>query len=334
QFAAARQAQSARDGRASRLLVFCGGADATGETLKALVAIGRLDRADLAVDVVIGQANPHRAAIEAACRDQTGTTLYCQVEDMAARMAAADLFVGAGGTSSWERCCLGLPAVVWAVADNQVAQSEALARAGAQLYLGPAREVTAERLAVLIDEVLRQPALLVHLAGQAQALVDGQGAARVASHLLATALQLRRAGPADSASIYAWRNHPDSRRHAFDPTEIDRASHERWFAAVLADPNRELLVAEQDDRPVGVLRYDIKAGLAAVSVYLVPGLAGQGWGKRLLLAGEGWLREMRPEVQTCEAEIAAGNAVSLAVFRATGFMPYRSVLRKELHDQR
>jgi UDP-2,4-diacetamido-2,4,6-trideoxy-beta-L-altropyranose hydrolase len=185
QFAAARQALPARVGQVYRLLVFCGGADATGETLKALAAIGKLGRADLAVDVVIGQANPHRVAIEAACRALPDISLYCQVDDMAARMSAADLFVGAGGTSSWERCALGLPALVIATADNQVVQSEALARAGAQLYLGPAQSVTPERLSRLLGEILNLPDLLVHMAEQGQMLVDGMGVERVMKFMLA-----------------------------------------------------------------------------------------------------------------------------------------------------
>lgn len=180
QFAAARQTLAERDGKVRRLLVFCGGADATGETLKALAAIEKLARTDLAVDVVIGAANPHRAAIEKACRERAGTTLYCQVTDMAAHMAAADLFVGVGGTSSWERCCMGLPAVVWASAENQVAQSEALAIFGAHLYLGSLPSDIEAKLAPILDDLFKRPSLLMQMSQLAKDLVDGFGAGRVA----------------------------------------------------------------------------------------------------------------------------------------------------------
>ena len=154
QFAAERRRLRPREGKLARLLVFFGGTDAGGETLKALEAIRLLGRPDLAADVVIGQDNPHRATIEAACHALLGATLHCQVGNMASLMAAADLFIGAGGTSSWERCCIGLPALVIATADNQIAQAEALARAGAQLYLGPAQSVTGERLARTLEAML------------------------------------------------------------------------------------------------------------------------------------------------------------------------------------
>ncbi len=333
QFAAARQRMHAREGRVARLLVFFGGTDVGGETLKALEAIRMLGRPELAVDCVIGQANPHRAAIEAACHALPNATLYCQVDDMASRMAAADLFVGAGGTSSWERCCLGLPALVIATADNQIAQAEAIARAGAQLCLGAAQSVGTEHLARMIGAVLGLPELLAHMGERGQSLADGHGVGRVADRLLADELRLRRAGTDDSAAIHAWRNHPDTRRHALDPAEIDQANHEGWFLAVLADPNRELLIAEHGGHPVGVLRYDITAGRALVSIYLVPGLAGKGWGRRLLLAGEDWLRKERPDVVVCDAEITAANTASLALFSDAGFRLHCATVRKDIHGK-
>ncbi|MCX7628514.1 MAG: UDP-2,4-diacetamido-2,4,6-trideoxy-beta-L-altropyranose hydrolase [Methylophilaceae bacterium] len=329
QFAAARATLRPRDGRVARILVFFGGADAGGATLKALQAIRQLGRDDLAVDVVIGATNPHRAAIEAAYQALPGAVLRCQVEDMAARMAAADLFVGAGGISSWERCCLGLPALVMATADNQVTQSELLARVGAQIYLGPSSSIEVDGLARWIESLMALPDTLIHMAEQGKSLVDGRGVNRVADHLLADALLLRRAEATDSAAIHRWRNHPDTRRHAGDPAEIDFERHERWFSRVLADPDRLLLIAERDGQPIGVLRYDIENGLGTVSIYVVPGLAGQGWGRRLLIAGERWLRRARPDVTACVAEVLADNAASVALFQGLGFQPQRTVFRKD-----
>lgn len=183
QFAAAREKLKLRDGRVARLLVFCGGADPNGLTLKVLEAIRRLDRPDLAVDVVVGRANPHRDAIAAACRLLPNTRLDVQVETMAHLMSEADLFVGAGGTTSWERCCLALPGIVMATADNQEAQSERLARAGAQLYLGRAEELTVDRLVITLKEILQQPARLAQMAEQSSHLTDGMGTATVVRHM-------------------------------------------------------------------------------------------------------------------------------------------------------
>lgn len=335
-FAAARGARPPREGRVARLLLFFGGADAEGETLKALAALDLLGRQDIDVDVVIGAANPHRAAIAAASAARPRTALHIQAENMAELMAAADLCLGAGGGACWERCCVGLPALVVATAANQIEQCRALAEAGAHVYLGAAAGVDAARWASALAWLLELPELLAHLSRQGWNLVDGEGARRVANPLLAGQLTPRRATAEDSAALLAWRNHPDTRRLSFDPEVIAAATHERWFAAVLADPDRELLIVERAGAPLGVLRYDIATGSAAgrarVSVYLVPGLAGQGWGARLLLAGETWLRRHRPDACTLEAEIAAANVASVRAFQAAGFASDRALFRKELHD--
>lgn len=339
-FAAARRARSPRDGRVVRLLLFFGGADAEGETMKALAALDLLGRQYLDVDVVIGAANPHRAAIAAACAARPRTALHIQAENMAELMAAADLCLGAGGGACWERCCVGLPALVVATAANQIEQCHALAAAGAHVYLGAAAGVDAARWAGALAWLLELPELLAHLSRQGWNLVDGEGARRVANPLLAGQLTPRRATAEDSAALLAWRNHPDTRRLSFDTAEIASATHERWLAAVLADPDRELLIVERAGAPLGVLRYDIAtgsatgsaAGRARVSVYLVPGLAGQGWGARLLLAGETWLRRHRPDARALEAEIAAANVASARAFQAAGFATDRTLFRKELHD--
>ena len=293
-----------------------------------------LGRQDIAVDVVLGQANPHRQNIEMACRDLSNVTLHHQIENMAELMAAADLFIGAGGTSSWERCCLGLPALVLATADNQITQSVTLGHAGAHLYLGLASSVNMEHLAQLIDEILQLPELLIHTAKCGQDIVDGRGTARVANSMKSFwPIDLRHAKLADSRSLLLGAITPDTRRHSLDPAEIAWDSHERWFTAVLADPNRELLIAEQRGQPVGVLRYDIEAGRAHISVYLVPGLAGQGLGARLLLAGEEWLRTRHPEIRILEAQIRPSNTASLGVFQSAGFAHDHTVLKKNIHDQ-
>ena len=226
QFAARR---APRDRRAvRRILVSFGGADAGGETLKALAAIARLAGTPPAVDVVIGQANPHRAAIEQACQALPAARLHGQVEDMAALMAAADLAIGAGGTTSWERCCLGLPCLTIAIADNQLAPAAALAEAGGQLYLGASAQVSEDRLASALASAIALPELRAHLSRRGMELVDGRGVDRVANHLLVDRVHLRAARVEDSAALHTWRNHPDVRAQSFSdeaipPEEIGRA---------------------------------------------------------------------------------------------------------------
>jgi UDP-2,4-diacetamido-2,4,6-trideoxy-beta-L-altropyranose hydrolase len=135
-----------RDGKIRRILVFFGGSDPTNETKKALEAIKLLNRPEIAIDVVVGAANPHQEEIKYICSEMPNTTYHCQVENMVELMAAADLAIGAGGATTWERLYLELPTIAIAVAENQVETLEALGDAQMVLYVGESYTLEVGRL--------------------------------------------------------------------------------------------------------------------------------------------------------------------------------------------
>lgn len=109
-----------RNGNIKNIFVFFGGIDITNETMKTLRAIILLKQKDIVVNVVVGKNNPYKESIEKFCRKYDNINYYCQVDNMAELMNEADLAIGAGGTTTWERCFLGLPSLVIAVAENQI----------------------------------------------------------------------------------------------------------------------------------------------------------------------------------------------------------------------
>jgi UDP-2,4-diacetamido-2,4,6-trideoxy-beta-L-altropyranose hydrolase len=321
EFAEVRARARRRGGPTRRLLCFFGAADAANATGLALDALALLARPGLAIDVVVGAANPWRAQIEQQCASLPQTRFLCQVETMAELMQAADLCVGAGGSASWERCCLGLPSLVLTVADNQVEVARALDALGCLRYLGRAAETGAAALARALAELLDDDEVLRAMGARGAALVDGRGAARVAAALQAAAVSLRRATLDDQARLLAWRNAPEVRAASFDPRMLTREEHQRWLRAVLADPARHLLVAELGGQPVAVLRYDVAGAEAEVSIFLLPGLAGRGIGTAVLRAGSRWLQGVLPQTGSVRARILPSNPASRAAFRKAGYQP-------------
>ncbi len=156
EFHQAKKTLRKRDGKIRRILVFFGGSDPTNETKKALEAIKQLNRPEIAVDVVVGTANPYQEEIKQICSEMPNTTYHCQVENMAELMAAADLAIGAGGATTWERLYLELPTIAIAVAENQVETLEALGKEGVVWYIGKSVGVNQEdlyrKIRVLIKE--------------------------------------------------------------------------------------------------------------------------------------------------------------------------------------
>ncbi|MFC5700867.1 UDP-2,4-diacetamido-2,4,6-trideoxy-beta-L-altropyranose hydrolase [Cohnella faecalis] len=146
EFQNARKNARTRSGSVRRILVFFGGSDPTNETEKALKAIKRLQQSDILVDVVVGGSNNRRQHIEALCSQMANVHFHCQIDYMSELMAKADLAIGAGGSATWERCYLGLPALVVTTAANQVEVTEAVSRAGALIYLGHFEQVSAQTI--------------------------------------------------------------------------------------------------------------------------------------------------------------------------------------------
>jgi UDP-2,4-diacetamido-2,4,6-trideoxy-beta-L-altropyranose hydrolase len=310
-----------------RVLVSLGGSDSHNVTSRVISALEGVDAETLKVDVVVGQSNPLRDEIEKKCNLLANFNFHCQVSNMATLIANADLVIGAGGITTWERCCLGVPSLVITIADNQVRSTEALAKDGYVIYLGDQAGISTENLQATINCVLNNDALRNYMGRRSQSLVDGQGAARVINTLFSKPISLRAATSEDSEKVFTWRNEPEVRRVSMNPAEIDRDSHELWFQQKLKDPDAAFLIGEAEGEPVGVLRYEMKGELATVSIYLAPDKRGQGFGSKILAAGKQWLQKHQPHVKTIEAQILHQNKSSWSVFQKSGYEEALSVFR-------
>nr|WP_242518808.1 UDP-2,4-diacetamido-2,4,6-trideoxy-beta-L-altropyranose hydrolase [Halochromatium roseum] len=162
-----------------RVLIFLGGTDLDDLSGRALEALSAPDLAALSVDLVIGANNPHRERLTALAQTRGNTQLHPPRPHLADLMAEADLAIGAGGTTTWERCCLGLPSLVISIAENQRPACEALAAAGVIAYLGHQDSVTTERLRDAIQTLRNDAQQRQRLSAVSAACVDGSGARRV-----------------------------------------------------------------------------------------------------------------------------------------------------------
>lgn len=314
--------------RPERLLVFLGGVDAGGYTRLALEALALSSLRDCAADIVVGRTNPAAEWIREYCARHPAQRFHQQVGNMAELMLAADLSIGAGGSTTWERACLGLPAVILVVAENQRPSAQAMQDAG-KAWVVDGAGLDAAALARQLDAIAADPARLEQVSRLNLELADGRGAERVARRMLAPELLLRRARADDMRPVYDWRNDEGTRRHSHSSAVIPYQDHQRWFTRVLADPQRALLIAEDQGRPVGVLRYDVAEERALVSIYLVPGCGGAGYGPAILSAGSRWLAAEYPQVGIVVGEVLDANVASHRAFREAGY-----AFRNQVYEQR
>lgn len=311
----------------TRIFVYCGGVDLPGLTLRALIATETIWQNRIRIDVVVGSSNPHSSDIAEWCQGRDWVNLHNGCSDMAQLMASADLAVGAGGSTSWERCCLGLPSIIVALADNQKPGGEAMGKAGASIYLGDCEFLMDEELVGALRLLGHNDALRSHIANVARALVDGKGADRVINYMYGAKIKLRRATTDDCDNLWQWRNAEENRRYAHNTSVIAFPDHQKWFSNVLKSSDQDLLIGEVDGVPVGVLRFDHYETASTISIYLVPNHAGRGEGTQLLLAGSRWMAEFHPSVIAIDADILYENTASRQAFSAAGYLPFAETLR-------
>jgi len=183
QFALSRANMRVRTGPVRRILVLFGGGDSSAAVMLAVSALRRLNRQDIAVDVVVGTAD--RTAPGCVRAELPWAKVYDRVANVAGLMAAADLGCGAAGSSTWERCCLGLPSLVISLATNQERIGVAAEEAGVARYLGRLTDVSIMSLEHAFREVIDAPSVLSRMSARGMALVDGHGAVRVAEAMMA-----------------------------------------------------------------------------------------------------------------------------------------------------
>lgn len=163
------------------ILITFGGTDRTSLILEVLSGLDQSQH-DFQVDVVLGNQTQLKTLEKNKLDYQYLTCkLYCDVEDMAQMMLRADLAIAAGGTTSWERCCLGLPTFLVVLAPNQEKISENLNTVGAVVNLGSCEKVSASVLTDTLKNFSMEKQ--VAMINQAQKVCDGKGSETVVSYL-------------------------------------------------------------------------------------------------------------------------------------------------------
>lgn len=308
---------------APRLLVNFGAADPTNAVSQALETLDEV-APEVKVDIVLGPAAPHLNEIrERVGRVRERIQLHVGTDDMPDLIAVAGLAIGAGGVSAWERCCLGMPSILAATADNQVQTIEAISAAGAATRV----ELSERQLAEALTRLLSDSEARQEMSVKAAALCDGRGLYRIGMRLEADIaakdgepVTLRPARKADSAIMLQWQSHPVTRRFSHNSEPPNSEAHHRWVAERLLDPDCLFNIVEHRGVPAGVVRLDRRPvdGRAEermlVSILTAPEKHGVGIGNAALALA----RLLAPEAQF-KAEVLPDNKASHALFKKAGY---------------
>jgi UDP-2,4-diacetamido-2,4,6-trideoxy-beta-L-altropyranose hydrolase len=319
EYAAFRQTLPARDGKVRRVLVFFGGSDPQNMTGMALESLSHPNLSHLEVNIVVGANNPYRKSIEQQISNRPFTTLYESRPHLADLMAQADLALGAGGATTWERMCLGLPSVVISIAENQLPASEALAKENLIHYVGHFSGIKVEHLTQTLKQKIQDTKRNVELSTQNQIQVDGHGALRLVEVLCPSVtndIRLRPACEEDIILYYNWANNPDVRKNMVNTAPISWIAYQAWFSGKLHDANSRLFVLEVSGLPVGQIQFDKEGDEARINYSLDVLIRGRGWASRLVALGADLMQQIEPI--RLRADVEAKNEASSAMFLRIG----------------
>lgn len=161
---------------ATKVLVTLGGSDPDNVTTRVLGGLRQIE--DIEVVVVVGGGNSHRAVLESLVIDCNATTPWIRMvidaTNMPELMAWADVGITAGGSTLWELCFMGLPALMLVLAPNQEPAVRALHATGVAEWV-PSPEAVAPALNALLPDAARRG----RMSEAERHLVDGRGVDRV-----------------------------------------------------------------------------------------------------------------------------------------------------------
>ena len=311
-----------------KIVIFFGGVDPFAHTAMALDVLQDPEFSGIEAAVVIGSQNKHAQAIADAARQRRKTSVFTGLPHLAELLSTADLAIGAGGVSMWERMCLGVPSIVFSIAHNQRESCEQAAVIGSVKYISGCDSRARNELKKALRQCVSDSEMLTRMADRCSSLVDGLGVDRVAEHLFqteTTLLSLRRAERGDLEFYFDLVNDPLVRYNSIKTDPISRDEHRKWFQEKLRDKNAHLFVLTAGRLPVGQVRLDEKDGSANLDYAVDPDFRGRGWGTVLL--GQAVHYAWRQGIKSITADVKEANIPSCKVLSKSGFKELSTINR-------
>jgi UDP-2,4-diacetamido-2,4,6-trideoxy-beta-L-altropyranose hydrolase len=312
--------------KVQHILVSMGGTDPDNVTeiiLKGLflVSWSRI----VTVDIVLGDKAPHIKAIkEINNSDSIKINVITNTNNMAKLMLNADIAFGAGGTTTWERCCLGLPSLLVISAENQVDIVNNLQSDGVIINLGWHSKLESLNIKELVEKLIEDNRALLSMSKKGFNVCDGLGTQRVASNLekyltiANKSVALRPATLGDTEVIFKWQVSHDTRRYFINTIPPTYDEHRKWMKQKIQNNKDYFNIILFSGVPSGVLRIekvdDYHDGYL-ISILVAPEFRSKGVGKSALILARDFLPKSK-----FYAEVSKENKASINLFLNAGYI--------------
>lgn len=167
----------------SDVMISAGGSDPEGITERLMITLCP-QWTDIRFHFIVGTLNPRIGNIKALVTNNI--ILHIDEKDMAGLMQICDIAISAAGTTLYELCAMGIPTIMYTLADNQIFAAKEFEGQGIMCNAGDCRndEEFAERMGNIFGKLICDKSLRMDLSMKMQKLVDGRGAERIVKELL------------------------------------------------------------------------------------------------------------------------------------------------------
>lgn len=275
-----------------KVLVTMGGIDSSNATLSVLKELVKYGLYNFSlVTVLINPKSPaYRYVIEYIANYKEFISQVDFVDNMAELMLNHTISIGAPGTTSWERACLGLPSIIVPLAENQKMICHQLTEHGVAI------KIELSDLCPAFDKALNE---LITNFGEYKAncleLCDGLGVFRTQTHInklngdnKSFFSDCRLANIDDIPQVYHWQTLPETRRFSLNTRVPSLNEHTLWMKNKLTSNNDYFYIIEVnsdagDNIPAGVIRLDeLDNSEFLVSIFIDPEYYGKAVAKSAL----------------------------------------------------
>lgn len=313
------------------ILVSLGGVDPQNITTGVINELSKLPAlADAEVNVVLGSQSPHINAVEMAAKKASlKINVHVDSIKMAELMSQADLAIGASGSSSWERCALGLPTISYVIADNQRSLAEELAKNDVSMMVQSTKDLP-KAIGEIKDSL---NAFSLSSAG----LIDGMGASRVINSLSfgrfriltdteeLVAINLTKLSRLQLIDVLEVRNHPVVRNAMFSRKEISQEEHFSFIEELSKNTSKQFFAIYNGGGLIGVIYFTaINWGLreATFGIYANLERTINCAGNKLMSVAESIVRKLHIKYLTLQVD--SENSKAIALYEKWGFVRIES----------
>jgi RimJ/RimL family protein N-acetyltransferase len=129
-------------------------------------------------------------------------------------------------------------------------------------------------------------------------------------------IHLRDATINDKLLVFEWRNIDTLVALSSQQKKVTLQEHQQWFKRKIADLNCKLLIIQLKNENIGLIRIESEQGECEVTIYLIPGYEGRGFGHAALSQA---IDNCTLNCKSYLAKVQSKNAPSQKLFQKLGF---------------